>query len=53
VAPSWQEAANTTAAVLASITVLAALVTVVDSFWLAVYQVLPDPTNPHCAFSNL
>lgn len=39
VAPSWQEAVNTTAAVLASITALAALVTVVDSFWLAVYQV--------------
>lgn len=40
-APSWQEAVNTTAAVLASITALAALVTVVDSFWLTVYQVLP------------
>ena len=52
-APSWQEAVNTTAAVLASITVLATLVTVVDSFWLAVYQVLPGPTNPCCAFSNM
>jgi preprotein translocase subunit SecE len=39
VAPSWQEAVNTTLAVLASIVALSVLVTAIDSFWLATYRV--------------
>lgn len=38
VAPTWREAVNTTAAVLASIAALAAMVTAIDAFWMAAYR---------------
>jgi hypothetical protein len=49
VSPSWDEAVSTTAAVLASIVALCAMVTAIDGFWLATYRVrLPRPctANP-------
>lgn len=57
VAPSWREALNTTAAVLASIAALAAMVTAIDTFWMATYMVglgpVPLPVlNPVCGMRH-
>lgn len=43
VAPSWRETVNITCCVLSAIVVLAALVSAIDSFWLAAYRVIRSP----------